>query len=417
MQQNQKLNRSKDSKILGGVCAGLGKYFGIDPIWIRLLYIFITITILFGIPIYFILWALLPEEKEKNKTKEAANNTSETKMTNDGATINEFAENSNLNQLKTEIKKLLGTLAKLLNTTSNLIGKILGVFIVLISSIVLLVILTIIFAGSGAIGLTDNFMDISSFLDSSFIMPWFWTVCIFTLFGFPFILLLLVGIKIVYSKVKTSNVLVFLAILFTGIILLKGYLTKDMEDGLEVAIQGIKTDEESFTYNPQQTLEVAMVKNQFFVGKATLLKNNIQRIINDAGVQKQYCNNITVDVIYNDTDAATVKISRYSEGVNRNIADKNAAKIEYNYTIDNGKIILDGYFLSPITASSKVENVSVIISMPSKTVIYLTASTNSFLDEIETIQDVYSSDMPNHHFRMTPVGLECTDCDEDLFRN
>ena len=109
MQQNQKLNRSKGSKILGGVCAGLGKYFGIDPIWIRLLYIFITITILFGIPIYFILWALLPEEKEKNKTKEAANNTSETKMTNDGATINEFAENSNLNQLKTEINSKLNS--------------------------------------------------------------------------------------------------------------------------------------------------------------------------------------------------------------------------------------------------------------------------------------------------------------------
>ncbi|GIE87707.1 PspC domain-containing protein [Actinoplanes regularis] len=60
----QGLVRPRDGRMLGGVCAGLGRRFGLDPWIARLLFV----LILFVIPgsqilIYPILWILMPAEQ------------------------------------------------------------------------------------------------------------------------------------------------------------------------------------------------------------------------------------------------------------------------------------------------------------------------------------------------------------------
>jgi phage shock protein C len=60
----QGLIRPRDGRVLGGVCAGLGRRFGIDPWIARLLFV----LILFVIPgsqilIYPALWILMPSEE------------------------------------------------------------------------------------------------------------------------------------------------------------------------------------------------------------------------------------------------------------------------------------------------------------------------------------------------------------------
>ena len=105
------------------------------------------------------------------------------------------------------------------------------------------------------------------------------------------------------------------------------------------------------------------------------------------------------------------------EGKNKNIAHKNAEKIAYKYIIKEKTIELDGYFLSGEENLNKNESIFVTLSIPANTHLFFSRSTNSFIGDIETMQDLYSNDMPNHHFKMSPVGLECTDCDERLFKN
>ncbi len=58
-----KLSRSND-KVLGGVCAGIAKYFGWDPAITRLLYVIISVASAAfpGTLVYLILWVLLPKE-------------------------------------------------------------------------------------------------------------------------------------------------------------------------------------------------------------------------------------------------------------------------------------------------------------------------------------------------------------------
>lgn len=65
----KRLYRSKKERVLGGVCGGLGKYFHIDPIVVRI--IFIVLAFLFILPfpwmvvIYLLMWLIIPAEPEE----------------------------------------------------------------------------------------------------------------------------------------------------------------------------------------------------------------------------------------------------------------------------------------------------------------------------------------------------------------
>ncbi|MDI3530119.1 MAG: phage shock protein [Thermoanaerobacter sp.] len=61
---NKKLTRSKDNRMLGGVCGGLGKYLGIDPTIIRLIWAAFVVFWGAGIVLYILAWIIIPEEKE-----------------------------------------------------------------------------------------------------------------------------------------------------------------------------------------------------------------------------------------------------------------------------------------------------------------------------------------------------------------
>lgn len=54
------LRRNTYSKILGGVCSGLGEYFGIDPLFVRLAFIALFFVYGLGIIPYIILWVIIP---------------------------------------------------------------------------------------------------------------------------------------------------------------------------------------------------------------------------------------------------------------------------------------------------------------------------------------------------------------------
>ena len=54
--------RNPEDEVVGGVCSGIAAYFGIqDPLWIRILWIFLTLSGGFGIPVYIILWIIVPK--------------------------------------------------------------------------------------------------------------------------------------------------------------------------------------------------------------------------------------------------------------------------------------------------------------------------------------------------------------------
>jgi phage shock protein C len=63
--RRQGLVRVKDGRVLGGVIAGLGRRFGIDPWPARLLFVLVLMLIPGSqILVYPILWILMPQASE-----------------------------------------------------------------------------------------------------------------------------------------------------------------------------------------------------------------------------------------------------------------------------------------------------------------------------------------------------------------
>ena len=59
--QRNVLRRSRNNRIIAGVCGGLGEFFGISPIWFRLGFLIALIP--GGVPgllIYLLCWIIIP---------------------------------------------------------------------------------------------------------------------------------------------------------------------------------------------------------------------------------------------------------------------------------------------------------------------------------------------------------------------
>ncbi len=61
----KKLYRSKVNRIIAGVCGGLGEFFGITPVFFRLLFLFIQPLTL----IYILMWIYIPENPNQKFAK------------------------------------------------------------------------------------------------------------------------------------------------------------------------------------------------------------------------------------------------------------------------------------------------------------------------------------------------------------
>ena len=61
---DKRLIRSRDNKMLFGVCAGLADYLNVDPVIVRLLAVLLTLWNGVGLLIYFVLAIVMPEDAE-----------------------------------------------------------------------------------------------------------------------------------------------------------------------------------------------------------------------------------------------------------------------------------------------------------------------------------------------------------------
>src|SRR5690349_23290235 len=57
----RRLYRSRDERVIGGVCGGLAEYFGIDPLIVRIIAVGLVFAGGAGFLAYFAAWLLVPE--------------------------------------------------------------------------------------------------------------------------------------------------------------------------------------------------------------------------------------------------------------------------------------------------------------------------------------------------------------------
>jgi phage shock protein PspC (stress-responsive transcriptional regulator) len=64
---SRRFYRDEDKNYIGGVAAGLGAYFDIDPLWLRLAFIALIFLHGLGILVYGILWLVVPKARTTNE--------------------------------------------------------------------------------------------------------------------------------------------------------------------------------------------------------------------------------------------------------------------------------------------------------------------------------------------------------------
>lgn len=65
----KKLERSRDERMLAGVCGGIAKYLNVDPTVVRLATVLMAFVGGAGILVYVAGWLLMPEEAESTENQ------------------------------------------------------------------------------------------------------------------------------------------------------------------------------------------------------------------------------------------------------------------------------------------------------------------------------------------------------------
>jgi phage shock protein C len=57
------VRRSRTERVVAGVCGGVGRYLGVDPVLLRIAFIILALANGLGVIAYVVAWVAIPEER------------------------------------------------------------------------------------------------------------------------------------------------------------------------------------------------------------------------------------------------------------------------------------------------------------------------------------------------------------------
>jgi len=435
--KTKKLYRDADDKFLGGVSSGIAHYFNVDVIWIRIAWLVAAFGFGFGFIVYPILWILLPQanttaEKlemegeevnisniEKRIKDELSDATERVKSGLQDAT--DKVKNADYKKYKDKAKSgsqdMVDTLGKLFVTIFMIIGKFIGVLLIIVSVSTILALLIGLFTiGSLDFFQDDWFYQNTMVYNNSGLPIWIISVLTFVLVGIPFFFLFSLGLRILSNNVKSIGKIAKLSLLGIWLVALLLAIFFGTQQALQSAYDGTVTKNQEITVVTNDTLNIKLVDDKKLSPNSILKRRwGYNIVVDDNNQEKIYSNNIRLNIHASDDESVYVKTSKRSQGKSRSGARDNAELIDYNYELLSKELRLDGYFLTAVKNKFREQKIYIDVYIPEGQVIYLDKSTRSFLYDVDNTQNIYDRDMAIHHYKMTESGLTCMDCEEFEF--
>ena len=404
----KKLFRDGEDSVIGGVASGIAKYFGTDPVWVRIL--FVASFFLFGTGpfIYLVIWIITPEAKTRSEKMQ---------MEGEPITISNIEKNikENLNlkdeqgnesslatillfpfRLLAQILTGLGALVKPFSVFLLALIRFVGGFTFLSVGLSMLFTFFILLAvGIGLVSGNDveiiSNIPISSY---STAIPGYGMIAAFFAGFFPSLLFILLGLSL-FAKRMLLKPLVLGAIFGFWIISL-GFL-----------------------------IGTAAFVSKGFQEESKITKKEILPIADDEIILELNGNGSDVDnveLVIKTTRDTNIRLVQTVESRGSNIADaKESAKdVVYNYSIDENKITFDESIIFGENASYKFQNVTLELYVPYGKKIIINEDLRGLLNTYRTnslpaiSRKSLGIDLTERIWESQKKGIKCLNCEDIL---
>src|SRR5690606_26880509 len=208
----KKLFRDPDDCYLGGGSSGLAHYFGVDPIWIRLLWIFLMIVSVTSIILayiafwIFVPWAKTTAEKLQMHGEPVNIGNIEKKVKEGFDTVADKVKNTDYakygQQAKNGAQSFFEGLGNVIMFCLKVIGKLIGILLILIAGSTLVSLIFGLFS-VGVFGVTEAYWI--EYVEMANLGAPLWLLSLFAFFfiGLPFVFLFILGLKILVPNLKS----------------------------------------------------------------------------------------------------------------------------------------------------------------------------------------------------------------------
>lgn len=413
----KKLYRDKDNAVIGGVLAGLGHYFGVDKVWIRILFLILLLSYAVGLIPYIILWIVMPEavttSEKLEMTGEPVNISNiEKKVREEFDNVSEKIRNVNYdemgNQVKTGADRIASNFGKVFMAIFKVFAKILGVLLIFSALPVLIMLLIGVFTiGTSAFVEFpwNEFIQAGNFSDFP---AWTFGLLIFFAIGIPFFYLMILGFKLLITNMKSLGNVVNYTLFALWIISLGLLITIGMNQMMEYSTEGRSVNKQTLNMNPQDTLQIKFIHNDYYA-KNVNEQTDFQIAQDSSDQSVLYSNNVRITIEKTDENLPYLQIEKKAKGRNLGVAKEKAEKIQYGFKFENNQLILDNYILTDVKNKFRDQEVELTLYLPKGTLFKVDDSVENYdRSDDEFFNLHYSSD--EYIYQVDNSQVKCLNC-------
>lgn len=420
VRKSKKLYRDKEKGMIGGVASGLGHYFGIDAVWIRIVLILLVFAGFgTGILAYIILWIVTPEaittSEKLEMTGEPVNISNiEKKVREEFENVSDKIKNVDYdkygNQIKSGAGKIGSSFGDFIMTVFKIFAKFLGVILIITGFAVLISLLIAVFT-LGSSDFIDvpwqSFVEAGNFTDYPI---WSFGLLMFFAVGIPFFFLVLLGFKLLTPNLKSIGNIAKYTLLALWIIAIAILISIGVKQASEVAYEGKTVQKETINLMPNDTLYVKFKYNDYYT-KNIDDNENFKFVQDSSSNEMIYSNNVRLEILHTDEKMPYVQIEKMARGKSFQDAKQRAEKIKYAVKIEGNKLILDNYLLTEVTNKFRDQEVALFLYVPEGMLLKPDATIQNYDQSDDSFFNLHYSG--NYLYKVENSQIKCLTCPAD----
>ncbi|MFD0799407.1 PspC domain-containing protein [Maribacter chungangensis] len=421
--KSKKLYRDTERKYVAGVSSGLAHYIGIDPVWVRILWVLLTVGSTGGfILIYGLLWILIPEAsttaQKLDMRGEAVNISNIERKVKEGfEDVADRVKSVDYEKVGDTVKKggktFFDTLGDIILFCFKIFGKFIGILLILIGGSTLIGL----FFGLLSVGILDMVhvpgIDFYNLVNSSNLPIWAVSLLAFFAVGIPFFFLLYLGLKILVGNLKSIGSIAKFSLLGLWLLSIILLIVFGVREAASRAYSGSTTlENELYIESPQDTLQINLVTADYDRDNVMHMGNMIITH-DDNGDKLLVSKDVRFRISKSKDSIFRMEVRKEANGPSFKEAKETAEKITYNYTLDGNTMNLKNYLTVSGDSKFNDQEVRINILVPVGTILqYDHGDARSWVMRAKT--DRSSDDLDKHIWKMTADGsLLCLDCSDD----